>query len=385
MSLPTRRQLLWGSGGLVLGAALPSCANRSRALAPVPALPEPAVAPPPAPPPVPVVPADTGLLPVPDLSEARILRFVAGVRPYRRGTVRFEREAVEGRTVVHNYGHGGSGFTLAFGCAEDVTEAVLELHAPPEPVAVLGAGVIGLTCAQRLRAAGFPVRVLAREMPPDTTSDLAGAQWAPSIVAHGRTQAERARFERWLRRSFAAYAALEGERYGILRRPNYTTLGAGGGLRAIPSDLIPPSERLDRLPFPGVERPGELFHTLLIEPPRFLPALVHDLTAAGVELVRTELTGPEAALALPERVLVNCLGLGGAILGADPALQPIRGQLVHLEPQDLPYLLSHSGYLFPRSDAVVLGGTVERGVEVARPDPARCRSILANHRRFFAT
>jgi D-amino-acid oxidase len=44
-----------------------------------------------------------------------------GLRPYRKSGVRLERETLrDGRTVIHNYGHGGSGFTLSWGCAEEV-------------------------------------------------------------------------------------------------------------------------------------------------------------------------------------------------------------------------------------------------------------------------
>ncbi|CAN5543701.1 FAD-dependent oxidoreductase [soil metagenome] len=53
-----------------------------------------------------------------------------GLRPYRRSGIRLEREQLpDGRTVLHNYGHGGSGFTLAWGCAG----AVLRLHEDQTP------------------------------------------------------------------------------------------------------------------------------------------------------------------------------------------------------------------------------------------------------------
>ncbi|MDQ6860508.1 MAG: FAD-binding oxidoreductase [Verrucomicrobiota bacterium] len=43
-----------------------------------------------------------------------------GLRPYRKSGVRLERDSLgDGRCVVHNYGHGGSGFTLSWGCAEE--------------------------------------------------------------------------------------------------------------------------------------------------------------------------------------------------------------------------------------------------------------------------
>ncbi|MFI1865372.1 FAD-dependent oxidoreductase [Streptomyces jumonjinensis] len=48
-----------------------------------------------------------------------------GVRPARKGGVRVEAEP--GTRIVHNYGHGGSGFTLSWGCAEHTPELALRL------------------------------------------------------------------------------------------------------------------------------------------------------------------------------------------------------------------------------------------------------------------
>jgi D-amino-acid oxidase len=46
-----------------------------------------------------------------------------GLRPFRRSGVRLERDQLrDGRTVIHNYGHGGSGFTLSWGCAHEVLD-----------------------------------------------------------------------------------------------------------------------------------------------------------------------------------------------------------------------------------------------------------------------
>jgi D-amino-acid oxidase len=44
-----------------------------------------------------------------------------GIRPFRKSGVRVERARLrDGRTVIHNYGHGGAGFTLSWGCAHEV-------------------------------------------------------------------------------------------------------------------------------------------------------------------------------------------------------------------------------------------------------------------------
>lgn len=50
-----------------------------------------------------------------------------GLRPLRTSGVRLEREDVSmstGVPVVHNYGHGGSGITLHWGCAEEAVSLV---------------------------------------------------------------------------------------------------------------------------------------------------------------------------------------------------------------------------------------------------------------------
>ncbi|MEV6277256.1 FAD-dependent oxidoreductase [Nocardia sp. NPDC051832] len=53
----------------------------------------------------------------PELAGARILEHRVGLRP-SRPTVRVEREQLDGALLVHNYGHGGAGVTVAWGCAE---------------------------------------------------------------------------------------------------------------------------------------------------------------------------------------------------------------------------------------------------------------------------
>jgi D-amino-acid oxidase len=56
-----------------------------------------------------------------DVEAPRVLRERVGLRPFRKSGVRLEKEKLrDGRTVIHNYGHGGSGFTLSWGCAREV-------------------------------------------------------------------------------------------------------------------------------------------------------------------------------------------------------------------------------------------------------------------------
>lgn len=60
----------------------------------------------------------------PGLKNARIISQWVGIRP-GRPTVRLEHEVMpNGKIIVHNYGHGGCGVTLSWGCAENVVEIV---------------------------------------------------------------------------------------------------------------------------------------------------------------------------------------------------------------------------------------------------------------------
>ncbi len=317
----------------------------------------------------------------PDLGDGSVLRFVAGVRPGRRGGYRIEAEEAYGKLLVHDYGHGGAGITLSLGGAQEVLDLVRARQAPPRDVAVIGAGISGLACAHALLTAGYGVRVLARERLERTTSWVAGGQFAPSLVSIPRGDSGSGRFERILRRSFAGFTRWEGEEWGIFRRPNFAT-SLTQGLGRLPADLAPRQE-LERLPFAGPEHRGLVVQTLMIEPPAFLTRLQQELIARGVAFSERTFGSIEELFDLPEPIVIHATGLGAGHLVEDPAVVPLAGQLVHLAPGDHPWLLSNSGYMFPRRDAVVLGGSVESGSNSTVPDEPRCRSILARHRRFF--
>lgn len=58
-----------------------------------------------------------------NIDAPKILAERVGLRPFRRSGVRLERDKLrDGPPVIHNYGHGGAGFTLSWGCAKEVTD-----------------------------------------------------------------------------------------------------------------------------------------------------------------------------------------------------------------------------------------------------------------------
>ena len=328
------------------------------------------------------------ILPDPDFScneaDQAHCRFIAGVRPYRETTFRLELDRSGPKPIVHNYGHGGAGITMSWGCADVVRSMVLPLVPAGGTVAVLGAGVMGLTAAAVLRTAGYRVAIYAEKF-SDTTSDVAGGQWAPSIVEFKQDDpVAKRQFEEILRCAFGTHLQ-NGVAYGVSRRTNYT-LRESPSFKKVPLDIVPSPTPFNRLPFAHLNLPGFGYETLLVEPPIFLGKLRTDLRAdPNVTRTQSTFANPHQIFALPEAAIVNCTGFGAKKIFNDPLMKPIKGQLalVRAQPQ-LQYLFSTgTTYVFPRKDRVVVGGSQENvNDEIAVPE--RCRRILQMARNVFA-
>ncbi|WTP61743.1 FAD-binding oxidoreductase [Streptomyces phaeochromogenes] len=248
-------------------------------------------------------------------------------------------------------------------------------------VIVVGSGVIGLTTAVVLAESGRRVRVWTREPAEGTTSAVAGALWWPYSVE----PLEPARA--WALESLSVYEELAA-------RPDET------GVRMVEGVLG--ESRLDeqgpwaaaRLPGLRASTPEEYAGTglwarlPLIDMPVQLRWLRERfLRAGGTVEVRAVTDLAEAEAAAP--VVVNCTGLGARELVADPAVRPVRGQLVIVEnPGVRSWLVSTDAvagtttYLFPQPDRLVLGGTTEEDEWSLTPDPAVAARIVERCARF---
>jgi glycine/D-amino acid oxidase-like deaminating enzyme len=125
---------------------------------------------------------------------------------------------------------------------------------------------------------------------------------------------------------------------------------------------------------------------MFIEPPVYLPAVMHDYHAAGGKIVVRDFAERAELMSLGEPVIINCTGLGSRELFGDAELVPVKGQLSVLLPQaDINYLMIYQGiYMFPRKDGVLLGGTFERNSSSLTPNEAESARILRQHEAFFA-
>lgn len=344
-------------------------------------------------------PPDAPVVPV-RVDPNRVIRTIVGLRPYRSAGFVLRVQPFGSKVLVHNYGHGGGGFSLSWGCA--ALAADLLAGRSPGRAAVLGCGVIGLTTGRTLQNRGWQVTIYAADLPPATTSNVAGAQWSPvSVFSWNAVTPEfMDTYRSAARIANRAFQAMVGSEYGVRWLDNYQlkrdASAAGGEIdnarRAGLLDLYPDVETVDpsTLPFAGFTS-IQRFSTMLMEPNTFLPAVQRDFFVAGGRIVvRTFRTASEVA-SLPEPVLFNCTGLGARALFDDSALGPIRGQLTFLEPQadvDYCYLTQYGDdplYMFPRSDGIALGGTFQRDNWSTGVDLATQTRILGEHETIFAT
>ena len=127
------------------------------------------------------------------------------------------------------------------------------------------------------------------------------------------------------------------------------------------------------------------YDTMYVETGRYLRQMVRDVQIAGGKIEVRRFVTPADIAALPEGLVFNCTGLGSRALFGDQGLQPVRGQLAILEPQpDVRYAYTgSSGYMFPRADGILLGGTFEYDVWDATPLGLGHCAYRADHKSFF--
>jgi glycine/D-amino acid oxidase-like deaminating enzyme len=320
----------------------------------------------------------------------RIIRRTVGLRPFRPSGFVVRAENLDGKLLIHNYGHGGSGITLSWGTGELAADLLRESgFTGTGKASVLGCGVVGLTAARVLQRRGFEVTIYARELPPGTTSMAAGGLWYPAFLVDQarRTLEWDAQFERAARASHREFQLLVGEDYGVHWREQYYLAGDSG--QDLPDwglpELFPERRVLTAAENPFAAGHATVDHTLFIEPPIYLRALMRDFLLAGGRIVVREFLEPSQLSELSEPVVVNCTGLGSRDLFGDRELTPVKGQLTVLLPQpEVDYaVISGDLYMFSRRDGILLGGTHERGVETLEINVEAEERILAGHRALF--
>ncbi len=329
------------------------------------------------------------------VSPDREIRTVVGLRPHRPSGFVVRAEKLGEKLVIHNYGHGGGGITLSWGTSQMATG--LLPSGPFSAVAVIGCGAVGLATARLLQDRGLRVTIYASELPPNTTSNIAGGQWSPyGVFDFGKqSPAFMNQFVQATEFSYRRYQTLLGSRYGVRWIRNYSLRhhefeeadieGKESPVRKFMPEMrdLPESEH----PFSGYQH-VRMYHTMLIEPPIYLNAMLTDFRIAGGAVRMVKFEHVTQLQQLTEPVIFNCTGLGARALFDDQELTPIKGQLTVLLPQaEVNYLalMEDDLYMFPRTDGILLGGLFQEGEwSLSVDEPTRAR-VLKGHAQFFGS
>ena len=240
-------------------------------------------------------------------------------------------------------------------------------------IIVVGAGVVGLSCAVRLLEDGHRVDVVARDLPLETTSAVAAALWYPYRAL------PQDRVTSWAATSYAVFDALAAPvefggspESGVRMVPGTEVFSAtqtGPWWRT----AVPHLGRVRDLPAGYVD--GWTFTTPVVEMPVYLRWLVGRLEELGGTLTRLNLRVLPAGADL----VVNCSGLGARLLGEDRTVVPVRGQVVYVEQVGLErWWLDGAGptYVVPREHDIVVGGTDQEGEWSRTPSEEQAAEIL---------
>lgn len=225
-------------------------------------------------------------------------------------------------------------------------------------VAVVGAGISGMSTAYALLQKNYAVTIYAKEFSPHITSNRAAAFWFPYHVRNDK------RGIAWALKSYTFFREtmkdstsgismcrlIKAAKPGANDEDTWTAFMPDGSFRKLQDNELPN----------GYAKAFEAF-VPLIETQLFLPWLQNYLTARVVEF-KQEVISDLQQLATTFDAVVNCSGLGSRTLCNDESIIAVRGQVNLLEPgfPDHIFLDNQTpAYLVPRKDATIVGGTYE--------------------------
>ena len=257
--------------------------------------------------------------------------------------------------------------------------ASLKTSAMAQTVAIVGAGVSGLTCAVVFAERGYRTEILAAEIGAGTTSAAAAAIWYPYDAGPSDTTIA------WALETYRTLLDLAGDaRSGVSMIE--LRMFSGTGEIEIPAWALPLGARRLRSEIPPAFVSGFALKVPLTDTTLYLDYLAQRCRQAGGEihhgrrLAKLEDVDPAFDL------VINCTGIGARTLAEDPELQPHRGQVAIVPKTELPYAVVCDGpplmYAIPRSKDCVLGGTNDLSEDraVDRADTARivaeCSRVL---------
>jgi D-amino-acid oxidase len=231
-----------------------------------------------------------------------------------------------------------------------------------QQIAIIGAGISGLSTAYTLVNAGYHVTVFAKEFSPNLVSNKAAAFWFPYHVRNDARAKDWCKFSYNFFEQLSANIATGISMVEIIKAVKPNVQDEDNWLNYMPDNSYSIVEEKN---LPNGYAKAYLAKVPLIETQIFLPWLMQELQLLQTNFIQHNIEDLQE-LTTQFDAVINCTALGAKQLCNDATLVAVRGQVVLYEPGFMQHIFIDNqtpSYMVPRKDATIVGGTYEEGVD----------------------
>lgn len=348
----------------------------------------------------------------PKLETAYLGQEILCYRPLRKGSPNMSIQIIGDQIIGHNYGHGGSGWTLAPGCSKYVIGLVegqkTKVIDKNAPVTVIGGGILGLFTAYELINRGYTKVTIVAAAYDNLTSHNAGGLIAPVSMSNDpqlqplidQIGIDAYKFYEQISKGLQADF-----KKGAVIVPTYFENREDSGLEPYVGKVMQPAKDV-MLDFGnGTQRRMVSYDDGIFVDTAIMMKSLRDYLAPKVTFVTQKI---DKLSDITSPLVFNCTGLGAFTLNNDAEVAPVQGHLIMLKdqvPANLQYMLlvyfnkatttagqevKRSLYLFPKqllntpvNDIGVLGGTFIENATPNTPNLEEFKIMVDNAKKFY--
>lgn len=350
----------------------------------------------------------------PQLSEPYLGKRILCHRPMRKGSPAMFIQKTRNKIIAHNYGHGGSGWTLGPGATQyviNLLEQELDKNVigKNEPIAIIGAGVIGYMSALELLNRGYTNITIYAASFDDLASHNAGALLAP--VSMDNNPSMQKIINKIGVEAYKFYKNIAQGKHtqftptGVKIMSAYFDNRQDSGLEPYVGIVMEPAKDVILDFQNGTTRKMVAYDDGIFINTHLLMEDLYNTLKNQIRFVKTKLSDFET---LKERVVLNCTGIGAKDLANDEKMVSVQGHLIMLKnqnPSDINHMIlvyfdkgktksnfkiKRSFYMFPKrlpgypeNDIGVIGGTFIEGADDSTPHDEEYDIMLEATKKFY--
>jgi glycine/D-amino acid oxidase-like deaminating enzyme len=350
----------------------------------------------------------------PKLDAAHLGERITAYRPMRHGSPELTVEKRGEQIIANDYGHGGSGWSLAPGSASYVNQLLINSLYSADlkkdtPITIIGAGVIGLFTAYDLVQKGYTNITVVAENFDNLTSHNAGGLLAPASMDNEPKMQKIVDnigidgykfFEQVAKKTHPDF------KEGAAIMPLYCENRKDCGLEPFVGKVMSPAKEVTLDFGNGTKRAMIAYDDAIFVDTSLMMQSLHDYLKPRVKFVQKKVNDFKE---IETKYIINCAGLGGGLLNHDKAVVPVQGHLVMLKdqnPEEMHYSIlvyfdkkdktktgqtvKRSFYLIPKhlpntgpNDVGVIGGTYIEGATSATPNSEQFDKMIEDAKKFY--